>query len=70
MGRRPKENFSKVDRFPIGTNYEGNVNQNYNEIWISLETCQNGYQQKQQQKSYLLVSMYRKTNPRKLLMRL
>ena len=46
MGNRPKENFSKVDRFPIGTNYEGNVNQNYNEIWISLETCQNGYQQK------------------------
>ena len=64
MGKRPKENFSKVDRFPIGTNYEGNVKQNYNEIWISLETCQNGYQQKRQQKSYLLVSMCRKTNPR------
>ena len=46
------------------TNHQGNANQNYNEI--SLHTCQDGYHQKEHKKQ-ILARMWRKGNPRTLL---
>ena len=46
------------------TNYQGNANQNHNEI--SLHCCQNGYYQKDK-KQQVLVRMWRKRNPSALL---
>ena len=52
MGRRPKQTFLQIhtdgqqthEKIHKVTNYQGNANQNYNEI--SLHTAQNGHHQK------------------------
>ena len=49
------------------TNYQGNTNQNHNEILP--DTCQNGYYQKDNQEQ-VLGRMWRKGNPHTLLVRL
>ena len=69
MGRRHKQTSSQR-RYADGqqahekmfniTHYQGNTNQNYNEI--SPHTCQNGCNQKHKKKQ-VLVKMWRKRNP-------
>ena len=63
MGRRTEHFFSKGknadgqqlhDNILNTTNYQGNANQNHNEL--TLHTCQNGYHQKEHQWQLLVTA--------------